>query len=103
MIGVGDRVVCVDEATYTRSIWVGDAPVVGNIYTVIGIVPSHNPPNNLALILAEIKNIDPSDPEDIEWGYLITRFRKVKTTKTDISIFTQIDRDVFNKELELVE
>lgn len=95
MIGVGDKVVCVNAASIFGHVWVGDVPVEGRVYTVSAVVPSRVLLGETALLLEEIQNSIHGDPLDEDWGYLTCRFRPVR--KTDISIFQEIDRKVFGK------
>lgn len=94
---VGQKVVCVDDGikpdwpAYLRNAeWRGDAPVVGQVYTIIRIIASND---GDVLHLAEIRR---SDTARLEWGYDVGygawRFRPIVERKTDISFAHEILR-----------
>lgn len=93
---VGMKVVCVEDPL---SLWEkieqwlypqpGDDPILGEIYTVSNVYRA--PCGTLGLELFELYS-----PADEHWGpgFAATGFRPVVTRKTDISVFTEIARDL---------
>lgn len=99
MIGIGDKVVCI-EAPWIDSP-APNKPQIDEIYTVRDSVDSKG---TVFLRFKELINPVQAVPwftgEEAFW---IECFRKVTTIKTDISIFKEIDRKIFSKQPELVE
>lgn len=100
MIGVGDKVVYVDgewpvyhvEWNLARGV---AFPVRGNVYTVREIELEHD---SSFIRLVEIVNPSLHYGDGFaEVAFDIASFRPVKKTKTDISIFQKIDREIFSK------
>jgi hypothetical protein len=81
---VGQKVVCVDASDDIpgTSIWKADAPIEGEVYTVLKVGASRCD-GVPALLLLEIKNTAIWD-----FSYRASRFRPIVERKTDISIFT---------------
>lgn len=99
MIGVGDKVVCVAGFPEAERSGVA-APQVGRVYTVRDIVPGEAPEDRNELFLRFEEIVNPIEmyihgPD--EATFWIKNFRPVKKTKTDISIFQEIDREIFSK------
>lgn len=106
MIGVGDKVVCINNGDHPRALpggqWphFGSRPEIGAVYTVVD-AGVHAGTGDAVVFLREITN-GPKGNRGV--GYATWRFRKVITPKTSIELFKQIDRDVFaGKVRELVE
>jgi hypothetical protein len=90
---VGDKVVCVDAKASPGTVLTDSLRLaVGTVYTVsrVGITQSDEP----GVQLVECPRDNRSG---LKW-YRASRFRPVRTVKTDISIFRQIDADVFGKQ-----
>jgi hypothetical protein len=82
---IGQKVVCIDNGPNPKlknNFWIGDIPIVGNIYTISGFGFAEAT-NEELLVLVEIKNCSRHGI-----GYSAWRFRPVVERKTDISIFT---------------
>jgi hypothetical protein len=93
MIGVGDKVVCV-SGDFDRPF--GETvPTLGLVYTVRDIMIDGG---KVYLRFEEIIN-QPQTYNDgfTECDFPIHCFRPVKKTKTDISIFQEIDREIFGR------
>lgn len=93
MIGVGSKVVCVKEqwVPFHQEV----TPIVGRVYTVRDVVDTFG---GLCFRFTEIRNPAHQYTDDFtECCFLSTCFRPVKKTKTDISIFQEIDRREFAK------
>jgi len=85
----GDKVVCVDDSTRPGTIWYGDAPEVGKIYTIKRVF--FDVADSPVLSFLEIERSYRSKAEHGDnIGYGVRRFRPVQTKKTDISIFTDM-------------
>lgn len=88
---VGQKVVCVDDAEI-GGIWVADAPVEGEIYTITGqLTVNVYGQNRPGLLLSEIKNCD-----GFLGAYCSTRFRPIieKSTDAGMAILHEIiDRE----------
>lgn len=100
MIGVGDKVVCINDSGFefvTDPDFIKYAkPIKGCVYTVRGVaIDVFGVPG---FLLAEIRRPDYCNEDGLELGWLTHRFRPVKKTKTDISIFQEIDREIFSKD-----
>lgn len=99
---VGQKVVCVNDRClpdqWAGYEWDGDAPTIGNVYTVRSV--HHDKQQNLVLWLNEIRRSKRSIEEwhDDLIGYGAERFRPLVERKTDISIFTEILNDVNNRQ-----
>lgn len=90
---VGQKVVCVDAARRTQ--FRSDMLKEGAVYTVVGLALSlHKMP---VVQLAEVA------PEKGSIGFQHSRFRPVKTTQTDISVFTEIVRREFDVDKKSVK
>lgn len=83
MIGVGDKVVCVDADAALDVIPIS----VGEVYTVRFIGEDRD--GDVGVRLNECRNH--IHPDGWEGGYYLSRFRPVQTTTTDISIFQEMD------------
>lgn len=92
MIGIGDKVVCVNDTPRIKSGWYGDAVVKGVVYTVRGIDRGLNKKGveRDALLLEEACCRKYGTLDGKEIGYLTIRFRPVP----DISLFTEMDRKI---------
>lgn len=91
----GMKVECIDnDLSAPGRFWVPSArPVMGAIYTVHGILPRRHDEDCIELV--ELKN--PHEWTGAELGYKTYRFRPIKSRDTDITIFREIDADVFRK------
>lgn len=88
----GDMVECVDDSSILSGKWIGTPPVAGHRYTIRAVhegrgLSTTHPHYGLPHIdLAEIQN---------RGGYRASRFRLIKPPATDIQIFRDIVREVF--------
>lgn len=89
---IGQKVVCVDDSGFTidrmfgpfGGLFIPNRPVEGVVYTIRAFYKD-------AMLLQEIVNPElPFEDGIREPGFLMTRFRPVVTTDTDISVFTEI-------------
>ncbi len=85
------KVVCINAQNNPGRRWLGDPPMEGAIYTVIG--EANTAQGHPGFLLAEIKNNNYGSKV-----YAACRFRPVKEDKkpTDIAIFRKICDDVNN-------
>jgi len=97
MISVGDKVVCVNAQDMPVDAAHKPWPVEGTVYTVCGNSSQVDIPG---LLLEELPRPNYRYADGREWGFRADRFRPVH--KTNISIFTKIDADIFDKKPVLV-
>jgi hypothetical protein len=94
MIGVGSKVVC-------KVNWPNDghrAPIAkGEVLTVRKVVTQKCDGKRGYYFEEKTNQPRQFDEGVVEPGYMATYFRPVREIKTDISIFQQIDRDVFGR------
>lgn len=99
---VGQKVVCVDDGSWSRGCWDGDGPVLDAVYTIRRYFTNED--GDAIVWLEEIKRSALSRVifgDDV--GYGAFRFRPLVSRKTDISIFHEILDRVNSGETELVE
>ena len=88
-----EQVICVDDSLPERGWWLGPAVVKNEIYTVRGRSGA-GPDGRKGFLLYEVTT-GTFRLSGGEVGYGTDRFAPIKDTETDISIFTEIDREVF--------
>lgn len=99
MIGVGDKVVCVNAGVWPEpNTKLPSGLELGAVYTVAA-VGQNKYWGDVCVWLVETRNPYPPLSEDV--GYRIKRFRKVATSKKfkAIEVFREIDRKIFSGEV----
>lgn len=93
MFSVGMKVVCVDENWLQTPLDHETLPLKGAVYTIRKI-SRRNRRARTGFLLEEIRNSRRPEYAD-EAHFDASHFRPVIDRKTDITLFQQIDRDVF--------
>lgn len=102
MIGIGDKVVCVEDNESPDWMWAIEAglknftlPIVGDVYTIRDIMTDLVfPPNAEPSLFTGVKLFEISagiDKYDTEWWYDIRSFRKVVYTSSLSEICEALD------------
>lgn len=101
MFYVGQKVVCIVDATAWRHGRGEIKPQKGSIYTVRTIMPSFRFRGEATIMLVEIVNKPREYAEGfVECSFRAIRFRPVVERKTDISIFQKLLDPANHRQLE---